>query len=187
LINVPDSIAVQAGFIADPPGGPEPLSVLFNNTSQNATDYEWFINNDFWDDGFNSGALFDSSGLFEVNLVAYNNLPHCADTFTVFIHVKDTLIVNFPNVFTPNNDQINDMYTLQIRGGTHINGSILNRWGNEMITINQELTPQPKTITLWNGISNGQPATEGVYFYRFIISDVDGEESTFQGYLHLSR
>lgn len=187
LVNVPDSIAVQTSFIADPPGGPEPLSVLFNNTSENATDYEWFINNDFWDDDFNSGALFDSSGVFEVSLVAYNNVPHCADTFTVFIHVKDTLIVQFPNVFTPNNDQVNDVFTVKIRGGTHLEGGIFNRWGNEMVALNQSLTPQAQTIPLWDGFSNDQPATEGVYFYRFVIKDVDGKENTFQGYLHLNR
>lgn len=187
LVSVPDSVAVQTSFVADPPGGPEPLSVLFNNNTENATDYEWYINNNFWDDAYNSDAFFDSSGVFEVMLVAYNNEPHCADTFALFIHIKDTLIVQLPNIFTPNHDQVNDVYTLKIRGATHIEGGVLNRWGNEMVTVNQSLTPEPQTLTIWNGESNNKPATEGVYFYRFVIKDVDGDEHEFHGYLHLNR
>lgn len=187
LVNVPDSIAVQTNFIADPPSGPEPLSVLFSNTSENATDYEWFIEGEFWDENFNSDALFDSSGVFDVMLVAYNNEPHCADTSIFTIQVKDTLIVRFPNVFTPNNDQVNDVYTIKIRGATHIEGGIFNRWGNEVAKLSKELTPAVQTIPIWNGQVAGNPATDGVYFYRFIIKDVDGEEYEFSGYLHLNR
>ena len=187
LVHVPDSIAVQASFIADPSTGPAPLTVSFQNTSANATDYEWFINDEFWDDDVNSSAFFDTSGVYEVLLIAYNNTPNCADTFLVTVQVKDSLVVQIPNVFTPNNDGINDLFTIAIRGATHLEGVILNRWGNEMISFQQTLTPLQQTLPLWDGFTNGQPAKDGVYFYQLMIIDTEGKTHVFQEYLHLNR
>lgn len=188
MVVVPEIITVDASFIASPPSGPEPLSVALNNTSQNATDYEWYIDTDFWDANVNSSAYFDSSGVYEVMLIAYNNLPECADTAWLTILVQDTLVVQIPNVFSPNNDYSNDVFTIDIRGAQHIKATILNRWGNEMNHLEQDLTPNLQTLPIWNGLSiNLEPATEGVYFYLFEITDVKGEVYSFSGYLHLVR
>ena len=187
LVNVPDSIAVQSDFNVSPPGGGAPLSVALNNTSENATDYEWFIDTVFWDDAFNSSAFFDSSGVYLISLVAYNKEDHCSDTASFNINVKDSLIIKFPNVFTPNNDGVNDTYSIQIAGAIKIEGDIFNRWGNKVKSISKELSPLKQTLPIWKGNIKSEKATDGVYFYRFTITDTEGNEEEFHGYLHLNR
>jgi len=187
-VFVPEIITVAASFSATPPSGPGPLNVTLNNTSQNATDYEWYLDEQFWDANTNSSAYLDSSGNYQVMLIAYNNLPECADTAWLTILVQDTLVVHIPNVFSPNADNSNDLFTLDIRGAQYINATILNRWGNEMIVFEQDLTPHLQTITVWNGDSNTQDkASQGVYFYLFELTDVKGVVHTYSGYLHLIR
>ena len=187
LVNVSDSIAVQSDLNVSPPSGAAPLSVALNNTSENATDYEWFIDTVFWDDAFNSSAFFDSSGVYLITLVAYNKEDHCSDTASFNINVKDSLIIKFPNVFTPNNDGVNDTYSIQIAGAIKIEGGIFNRWSNKVKSISEELTPLQQTLPIWNGNIKGEKATGGVYFYRFTIIDTEGDEEEFHGYFHLSR
>jgi gliding motility-associated-like protein len=188
VVVVPEIISVNASFIATPPSGPEPLAVTLNNTSQNATDYEWYIDADFWDSNTNSSAYFDSTGVYEVMLIAYNNLPECADTAWLTILVQDTLVVHIPNVFSPNGDYSNDVFTIKIRGAEHIKATFLNRWGNEMSYLEQDLTPTLQTLPVWDGITNAQDeASEGVYFYLLEITDVKGEVYSYSGYLHLVR
>lgn len=68
--------------------------------------------------------------------------------------------VNFPNVFTPNNDFKNDYFTLN--GLKECDEGILrifNRWGDEIYyTLAPLLEP-------WDGKHLGVDVAEGTYFY----------------------
>ncbi|PHR46414.1 MAG: hypothetical protein COA32_11210 [Fluviicola sp.] len=184
---LPQEIGVDASFTANPETGYEPLSVQFTNTTQNATDYEWFIDNAFWDNTTHTSAYFDSAGVYDVMLYAYNNLPACVDSFALKIIVEDTMIVRIPNVFTPNGDFSNDNFTIDVRRAKEIKATILNRWGNVMHEAQEKSNGTEQTITIWNGEAQNQPATEGTYFYKFEITDVKGEVYVYQGFFHLVR
>jgi gliding motility-associated-like protein len=188
LVVIEEEINVVAQFSATPPTGAEPLDVSFLNNSQNANNFEWYIGNDFWDNSFNTSALFDSSGVYQVMLIAYNNQPHCADTAWFTVIVQDTLVVRIPNIFTPNNDGVNDVFTIDIRGAVHLSATVQNRWGNEMMQLEQSLTPDEQTVPIWNGFSQTtELASPGVYFYHLEITDTKEEEHVFSGFVHLVR
>jgi gliding motility-associated-like protein len=188
LVVIEEEINVVAQFSATPPTGAEPLDVSFLNNSQNANNFEWYIDNDFWDNSFNTSALFDSSGVYQVMLIAYNNQPHCADTAWFTVIVQDTLVVRIPNIFTPNNDGVNDVFTIDIRGAIHLSATVQNRWGNEMMQLEQTLTPNEQTVPIWNGFSQTtEPASPGVYFYHLEITDTKEEVHVFSGFVHLVR
>jgi hypothetical protein len=111
VFSISSTNSTQALFTASPQSGAAPLTVSFTNTSVNATDFEWFMN------GVSQGAslstfTFDTSGVYTVTLVAWQNSPACADTFSIQISVFDTLLLQLPNVFTPNNDAINDFFSI---------------------------------------------------------------------------
>lgn len=184
---LPQEIGVNASFIANPESGYEPLTVQFTNTTQNATDYEWYIDDAYWDNTTHTSAYFDTSGVYDVMLYAYNNLPECLDSFALKIIVEDTMTVRIPNVFTPNGDFSNDLYTIDVRRTKEIHAIILNRWGNVMHETTQQSNGLEQTITIWNGESQNKLATEGTYFYKFEITDVKGEIYNYQGFFQLVR
>jgi gliding motility-associated-like protein len=63
---------------------------------------------------------------------------------------------DLPNVFTPNNDGTNDLFTFHLVEAAEM--QIINRWGNVIYESN--------TVFEWDGKSGGDDCPEGVYFYR---------------------
>ena len=91
------------------------------------------------------------------------------DDFSVTEYFDFTI----PNVFTPNNDGVNDDFYPSIIGINDWELKILNRWGNEIISLNEN-------NTTWSGESY----SEGTYFYIF---KSESKEILKQGYFHLIR
>ncbi|MDX5326465.1 MAG: gliding motility-associated C-terminal domain-containing protein [Bacteroidota bacterium] len=73
---------------------------------------------------------------------------------------NDVFPDGFPNVFTPNNDGVNDCFpskALPVNNCYSL--SIFNRWG-------QEIFSTDRTDQCWDGnLQNGNPASEGTYFF----------------------
>lgn len=91
-----------------------------------------------------------------------------------------------PNIFSPNGDHVNDVFAfitgpdIQI---VKINGSIYDRWGNEIFNS----TEAPFT---WDGMFNGETLMPGVYVYRIFCSyRIDGQsfQNVFAGDVTLVR
>jgi gliding motility-associated-like protein len=79
-----------------------------------------------------------------------------------------------PNVFTPNGDGANDLFTpFPYDYVERIDIHIYNRWGDEMFS-----THNPDVE--WNGCSKltGKPCSDGVYFYvcTVFVKTLDGEK-----------
>lgn len=92
---------------------------------------------------------------------------------------NDTLII--PNVFTPNADGINDLFTIQSEGIENISCIIFNRWGIKVAEFNQPGQG-------WDGkTTSGQDAVEGVYYYIVNAKSRGGETITRKGFIHLLR
>lgn len=177
-----------------------PLGVNFTNESQNTTNYQW----DFG--GGNVVMANDLSSQSQsfmntttVMLIASDD-QNCSDTAYVTIVVDpcgctDPTALNFnpfatiedgscvypfptvvaPNIFTPNDDNDNDDFHLTVTNHSNIELLILNRWGSLMY---ESSGPNPA----WNGTTpNGAEANEGTYFYKYIVTGIDGE-STLEGH-----
>ncbi len=186
VIFIPEIISVNALFVANPPSGGAPLAVDFANQSTNASNYEWFVDGVSQGPSF-SNYLFDSTGVYTTTLIVWQNNPACADTFTVHIHVYDSLMVQVPNVFTPNQDGNNDLFGITTNIPVFIDFQIFNRWGNVMAS-GQNLKSQvgiPFT-PLWNG----EDVTDGTYFYQITVrSQIVGQnlEVKADGFVHLVK
>jgi len=188
---------VQAAFIRNPTQGKAPLTVTLTNISNNANQFIWLLPNDT----FYSQHLtytFTNGGSYPVCLVAYNNQPHCADTtcFTFIVEGNVGLII--PNVFTPNNDGFNDVFSIQVIDAeliSTIEVIIYNRWGqrisNYELEIGNSITNLESPIsnlTVWNGTTTaGAAAPEGTYFYVITYKTKAGETVTEKGTVSLLR
>lgn len=90
--------------------------------------------------------------------------------------------INFPNVFTPNNDLNNDVFNLSSSNLTEFKCSIYNRWGI-LITEFTELELG------WDGTSQeGLPCSQGTYFYVVDFKTSESDEwKHHQDFLNLVR
>jgi len=111
IVSVTSPTAVVASFNATPPSGVAPLSVSFNNTSQNANSYFWDFDNGNTSVLINPNQTFADAGTYQVLLVASNGI--CSDTAIVTIIVVHESILIIPNIITPNGDGANDEFTVQ--------------------------------------------------------------------------
>jgi gliding motility-associated-like protein len=91
-------------------------------------------------------------------------------------------LIEFPNIFTPNGDGINDyLVPLKLQMITDPKMFIYNRWGNLVF----ETTDLEQG---WNGLISNEPAVNAVYFWRIEAEDkLHSEMVGFSGFFHLIR
>lgn len=90
--------------------------------------------------------------------------------------------INIPNAFSPNGDNINDNFVIEIENFRKYSLTIWNRWGN---TVFESDTPT-KT---WNGKTNndGGENPAGTYYYIFTYQLKGGPEKTVRGSITLIK
>jgi len=97
-------------------------------------------------------------------------------------------MVQIPNVFTPNDDGINDHFTLKVEGAKKIKGVFVNRWGNTMHEFNIDIMTSPATLNVWDGYSQtGQEVSDGVYYYIIELTDMQDETKNITGFVHIFK
>jgi gliding motility-associated-like protein len=117
-------------------------------------------------------------GICCVKLYAFEGL--CVDSTTKCVTVlpKSRLIV--PNVFTPNNDAKNDVFTLDAVGIGEIAISVFDRWGLKMF----ESTASGNIR--WDGKNKGgSTVADGTYFYILKATGLDGEIYDLKGTINV--
>jgi gliding motility-associated-like protein len=93
----------------------------------------------------------------------------------------DTSQVFIPNVFSPNGDGTNDLFSMRVgKDVTGIEMMIYDRWG--------KLVYQTNNLGKgWNGTYNGKDAEIGVYQYLIKVKYRDASVSTYKGDVTLLR
>lgn len=201
------------GKYNDPQKPEAPLTVTFTNTSTNADagKYEWYffkdlqqIKNEIKAGTFkdsiqdiiyseNPVYTYEASGDYLVKLVSKKTTGSitCTDTFYIDDYISiDTSFIDAPNVFTPNNDGVNDNFAIKYVSMKSLKITILNRWGKVLhVWENNNIAGFSKTVTesIWDGKVGGKYATPGVYFWVAEGKGRDGEKRKGNGFFHLFR
>lgn len=179
VIQIGVTNTTNAFFTATPNSGAAPLTVSFTNQSANATNYNWFIESNFVGENLLQHT-FDTSGSYTITLIAWQNDQLCADTFSIQILVYDSLIIQIPNVFTPNGDGINDQFTITTNQPVTVEYHLFNRWGNVIAQDTKPTTAGSSNFVL--PIWDGAGYSDGTYFYVIRVVH-DGKEYEFDGFL----
>lgn len=179
VVDVGTINSTIANFTVSPSSGVAPLTVAIANSAQNASNFNWFVNALPQGTSLNAYS-FNTSGIYSIELVAWQFDPTCADTFSLSISVYDSLIIQIPNVFTPNNDGINDYFSIASNFELQANVNIINRWGNDVFTFSGKLNAG--TTNLWEGmdIQTQVPVFDGTYFYKITFSALEGSALPFE-------
>lgn len=175
--------APVSALSSDISSGKPVLTVEFYNNSTNATDYSFDYGNG---ESYQTSNLsyqptvnYGSAGVYTVILTASNGV--CYDTSSVVITVfYNPLIITVPNIFTPDGDGVNDQFFITLENATSLEVTIVNRWGNKVASYSG-------INGAWDGKVNGSLAEEGVYFYNYTATGLDGTTQTGQGNIQLVR
>lgn len=102
------------------------------------------------------------------------------NSFTILDYCQN--LVGVPNVFTPENNGVNDVFAITYSENIAVKGfHIVNRWG-ETVFSTTDLSVS------WDGTINGKACSEGVYFWNLDFVLPNSEElQTKSGFLQLIR
>lgn len=158
----------------------------FTNLSNNTTIYNW----DFGDESTSieenpTHEYVSEPAKYSVTLLA-NNVNNCPDTKIIEVEVVDELIFYIPNTFTPDGDNINQVFTPIFKSGFdpyNFSMYIFDRWG----TIIFETHDSTKG---WHGTFgiDGTLCQDDTYTWKIIYSELETKkESVLIGHVNLLR
>ncbi len=137
----------------------------------------WVLSED-WYEQFDT--IYADSGSYNVCLVAINK-NGCTDTTCKIILVHDPLTFTPINVFTPNGDGVNDVFTFEnwATAVATFECIIVDRWGVQVADL-QDITDA------WDGTNYaGNLCPDGIYYYTYSGVATDGTVFSGQGFTHI--
>jgi large repetitive protein len=139
-----------------------------------------------WDFGDGGSSLdndpkkkYAKAGTYTVEL-KLEDLDACVVTYSKEIVITDYFL-KIPNVFTPNEDGVNDHFNPKFIFIQDIHVTIINNWG--------ELVYESKDLDAlgWDGLHNGERATIGNYVCRVRHTTLDGRVIDQSSVFYLGR
>jgi gliding motility-associated-like protein len=118
-----------------------------------------------------------TSGCYQIQAV---NDFNCIATDEVCVEVTANYNMYIPNIFTPNADGKNDVFTVFGTGFNKIEITVFDRWGEKLYT----------TIDInkgWDGTFKGVLAKEDTYVYKVNFTTLDGKKHTKTGHVTLLK
>jgi len=187
-----NSCGSDTAFITVNFGGPDasfsysgetisPANIAFNNSSSGAVSYDWSFGDGGSSADLNPNYVYQGEGNFTITLTV-TDANGCTDQAQQTIQISDPFNFYLPNVFTPNNDSVNDRFLIMASGIKEFRMSIFNRWG-ELIFESFDVYEG------WDGTTrSGANAVSGVYVVvvNYSISS-SGKKETKNGSVTLLR
>jgi gliding motility-associated-like protein len=114
---------------------------------------------------------------YDLLLTDANGCQVYANTLIVLDKTLDLFV---PNVFTPNNDNLNDLLMVYGQGIKDIELRIYDRWGEEIFFSNS-------ISQGWDGTYKGKPLGTDVFVYRLSVTMLDNTQVQKEGSVTLMR
>lgn len=159
--------------------------VTFNNTTTGGNSFTWdfqdstaLLNTNFLIDAIHT---YTSYGAHCVKLIATDTVYRCKDSINVCVDIPCVSEIFFPDVFSPNGDDVNEVFTFPNICITELECTIYDRWGLKIYDWN-------KVHGGWDGRTiAGVALSDGTYFYILRYIDSDKKEIRKTGKVTLFR
>ena len=114
-------------------------------------------------------------------IVVASNSQYCVvqDTVKIIVDI-DCGDFFIPNVFSPNDDGLNDLINVHGRCISTYNLQIFSRWGEKVFETSS-------TENSWDGTYKGKKMDTGVFVYKADGVSIDGQSFRFKGNITLIR
>lgn len=158
-----------------------PNQLVLTNFSSNATSYTWvYSETPVTDNSTDATHSYTASGTYSVALIA-SNTNGCSDTSRYNFYISDSSGITLPNVFTPNGDDVNDVFKPIARGIKSMDVHIYSRYGNLVASWD-------KVNGHWDGYTpSGILCESGTYFCVVEATGFDGKNYKLKGFISLFR
>jgi gliding motility-associated-like protein len=120
-------------------------------------------------------------GNYEVKVISKNKVAGCLDSFSFSFQIMEASLENIPNVFTPNQDNINDVWIVKGKSIKYFRIIVYDRWGKVVFKKEQDNNTS-KELVEWDGTlykekggPNSIKVPSGVYFYIIEAKGYDGK------------
>ena len=132
------------------------------------------------------GEKFMTIGNFRdsINIIMTDNNPLLAEG--IYLYIDDIKLIEapfsyqIPNVFSPNNDNLNDIFSVNIYNISVWSCDIFNRWGIKVAELSEKNNS-------WDGrTTSGLACNDGVYYYVF-STNRNEKEIIEKGFIQLLR
>jgi gliding motility-associated-like protein len=186
-----ESIHVKADFSVDPSSGEAPLEVTFTDKSIRASTYLW----EFGDDSISvlstpKPHTYYIPKDYSVKLTVESTL-HCIDSVRFEKITVDESKLEIPNVFTPNEDGINDKFMVNKASLRYISVVVFSRNGTKVY----DFFGEGQVLKEWEGWdgnvgNSSSKASPGVYFYIIKAlgwDDIKYDSKEYRGFVYLYR
>jgi gliding motility-associated-like protein len=159
-------------------------TIQFTNTSLGADSFYWYVElspNKHDTSAFEPKKYsFEYPGVYPVKLIAFDTATGCKDSLTrlVSVRVYENLFV--PTGFSPNDDGVNDIFTMSFENVTEFRMTIWSRWGEIVYETNN-----PNVV--WDGTYKGKPLPQDVYPFVIIARGFHGTRLYRNGTITIVR
>jgi len=146
----------------------------------------------YWSAHWSPSALFVCDSCLNTTLwpkeltpveVVLTHTSGCQYTIGFIVDLEPRVELYVPNVFSPNDDGINDLWLVQSPGDrlTIVEAHLFDRWGNDIRQWTQINRLE------WDGRFHGQMLNPGVFAYSIRYIDQEGLEQSITGNVTLVR
>lgn len=126
--------------------------------------------------------VYKQPGVYVVTAYSRRGTCLASTTKTITVEVPSNIVI--PNVFTPNDDKVNDLFFLKASSLAEISMSIYDRWGNKVY----ELLNATNGNVAWDGKNQaGNDCAEGTYYYILKATGKDDKAYEYKGNISLFR
>ena len=158
-------------------------TAYFTNTSINSTTWLWNFGDGSVSSAQNPIHTYPDIGIYNVVLYATTS-NGCIDSIESYLFIEDVITAYVPNSFSPNGDDINDIFNIATNGISKDNFEFLvfDRWGNKIFETRD-------LYEGWKGSvnNNGETVQIDVYVYRFNYKDVKGKKHKVIGHVTIVK
>lgn len=143
----------------------------------NISEWDWQSPGSVSINNAGSSALFTYpegvEGSYPITLTVTTS-EGCSDSITLEIEIVPDIILYVPNTFTPDNDEHNQNWGIQIDGIDFQNFQLVlyNRWG-ELIWESNDVSAE------WDGTYNGRIVPSGTYIWKISYKEKDNDGKRF--------
>jgi gliding motility-associated-like protein len=166
-----------------------PLIDIGNDTTLCDGQIELIVNGQFRSYDWSTGAqtpsiIVTTANTYSVTVTDGNG---CTGSDEIVITIECDNILFIPNAFSPNNDQVNDVFFVRgnPRNMTITSMTVFNRWG-EKIFDNSDFLPDDPAQG-WDGSYKNKPALKETYAYLVVVKYANGEVVSYKGNVTLLK
>ncbi len=131
--------------------------------------------------------LVDPTSTTLYTLTVTDSITGCVLQDDVLVRVEKNRNVFIPNVFTPNGDGINDIFTIFTGNGVRSirNFQIFNRWG-ALVYADDDIYPKAQDFG-WDGTFKGKEMNNAVFAWYAEVEFLDDEVIIYKGDVTLAK